>query len=142
MRKPEAVINLREKGLRTTPQREMILNVISKMKGHVTAKTILDEARKEYPHLNKSVVYRTLNLFAEIGLVDAVDTGKGYLEYERHNHPHHHHLTCKRCGKSIAIDEKIVSSFVEDIKEKYHFTPHLKQFAVLGICDSCETNRL
>lgn len=128
---------LREKGLRLTPQREMILSAISKGDGHFSAEALMAVVRKRYPYLNKSVVYRNLERLTELGLLNQADFGKGYLEYELHGHPHHHHLVCQKCGKTTEIDEAILLSFYEKLKSKYNFEPSINHQAIKGFCASC-----
>lgn len=131
------VEDLREKGLRLTPQREMILSAISKGEGHFSAEALMAIVRKRYPYLNKSVIYRNLERLTELGLLNQADFGKGYLEYELHDHPHHHHLICRKCDKIIEIDESVLLSFYEKLRSKYGFRPVIHHQTIKGICNRC-----
>lgn len=138
MKHLDIFVGLREKGLRLTPQREIILSVVSGMRGHVSVDKILTRVRKRYPYLNKSVVYRTLNMLTEYRILDQTDFGKGHIEYELHDHPHHHHLFCRKCGKTIQLDQKIFDGLQKQLRERYHFVASIKHFAISGWCESCE----
>jgi Fur family ferric uptake transcriptional regulator len=131
--------DLRHKGHRLTPQREMVLSVICESQGHVSADEILKRVRKRYPYLNKSAVYRTLDLLTRINLVHPTDFGQGCVEYEIHQHPHHHHLLCRNCRKMIEADESIFASLEKTLRQDYGFVADLDHFAIFGLCRKCQT---
>ncbi len=126
--------DLRQKGHRLTPQREMILSVICECGGHFTADEILQRAQERYPYLGKSAVYRTLELLTRLGVVNQTDFGQGRVEYELHQHPHHHHLLCRHCGKRTEVDQAILAPLEKALRTKYGFIADLDHFAIFGTC--------
>ena len=138
MHPTELVERLREKGHRMTPQREMILSVVCECNGHVTADEILKRVRKRYPYINKSAVYRTLDLLARLNLVNPTDFGQGRVEYEVHRHPHHHHLLCRNCRQMIEVDERIFAPLEKALRTEYGFSADLDHFAIFGLCRKCQ----
>jgi|GEM_PF-2386614 len=84
-------------GVRLTPQRFMVLAALAAHPGHTTADQILATVQIQYPHVNKTTVYRTLELLAELGMVAISQMGGNQATYELLEAPHHH-LICKRCG--------------------------------------------
>ena len=130
--------DLRQSGHRLTPQREMILSVVCESKGHLTADEILKRVRQRYPYLNKSAVYRTLDLLTRLGLVNQADFGQGRIEYEIHQDPHHHHLLCRKCGKMTAVDESVFLPLDKTLRNDYGFIPDLDHFAIYGTCRKCQ----
>ncbi len=133
---------LRQAGHRLTPQREMILSVIRASDGHLTADDILKRVRARYAYLNKSAVYRTLDLLTRLNLVDPIDFGEGRVEYEIHQHPHHHHLLCRNCGKRMEIDGRFFVTLEKTLRAQYGFTADLDQFAIRGLCRKCQNSAL
>lgn len=129
--------DLRQTGHRLTPQREMILEVICASNGHLTAEDILERARTRYPYLNKSAVYRTLDLLTQLSLVNVIDFGSGRVEYEIHAHPHHHHLLCRRCGHRTEVDEHVFAPLEKALLADYGFAADLDHFAIFGTCRKC-----
>ncbi len=129
---------LRQAGHRLTPQREMILSVICESGGHLTADAILQRVRVRYPYLNKSAVYRTLELLARLGLVNPTDLGHGQVEYEVHRDPHHHHLVCQRCGRITEVEQRVFAALDKQLREKYEFAAELDHFAIFGTCKRCQ----
>ncbi len=129
---------LRVKGHRLTPQREMILAVICEIDGHLTAEQILERVRKHYPCINKSAVYRTLDLLSRLNLVNPTDFGQGCVEYEIHQHPHHHHLLCRKCRQMVEVDEHVFAPLEKALRRDYGFTADLDHFAIFGLCRKCQ----
>lgn len=132
------VQQLRDKGYRLTPQREMVLAVLCQTPGHISAEDILQAVRKRYPYVNKSAVYRTLDILTAIGLVNPTDLGQGRVEYEIHHHPHHHHLVCRQCKTMIEAEARLFSSLEKSLHAEYGFTADLNHFAIFGLCRKCQ----
>lgn len=78
MKQPVEIISkLGEKGYRLTPQRMMILSAIENSNDHISADEIYARVVAEYPYVNISTVYRTLELLKRLGLVTETDLGGG-----------------------------------------------------------------
>jgi Fur family ferric uptake transcriptional regulator len=133
----EMVKTLRASGHRLTPQRESVLAVICDSEAHLTADEILRRVRMRYPYLNKSAVYRSLDLLTQIGLVTQTDLGQGHAQYELHQHPHHHHLICRNCGAVSQVDHESFQPLEKRLRQKYGFQADLGHFAVFGVCRKC-----
>ncbi len=138
MNHTEFVGQLREKGHRLTPQREMILSVICESEAHLSADEILKRVRKRYPYINKSAVYRTLDLLARLNFVNPTDFGQGRVEYEVHQHPHHHHLLCRNCHQMVEVDERLFIPLEKALRRDYGFYADLDHFAIFGLCRKCQ----
>jgi Fur family transcriptional regulator, ferric uptake regulator len=134
----EMVETLRASGHRLTPQRESVLAVIADCQAHLTAEEILRRVRTRYPYLNKSAVYRSLDLLTQIGLVTQTDLGQGRVQYELHEHPHHHHLICRNCGTVSRVDHDSFQPLGKRLMQKYGFQADLDHFAVFGTCRKCQ----
>ncbi len=130
--------SLRQAGHRLTPQREMILAIIGESQTHLTAKAILQRVRARYPHINKSAIYRTLDLLTRLGLVNPTDLGHGQIEYEIRQRPFHHHLICHNCGKITRVDESLFASLDRKLRDEYGFAADLCHFAIFGLCAKCQ----
>lgn len=138
----ELVQSLRESGHRLTPQRESVLAVIAASGGHLTAEEILARVRKRYPYLNKSAVYRSLELLTELSLVNPTDLGHGRIEYELHRHPHHHHLICRHCKHVQQIDHTALQTLQRKLERDFGFHADLDHFAIFGTCRKCQPRAL
>ncbi len=135
----EITQGLRQAGHRLTSPRQRILSVIRANDGHITAERILKRVRARYGPINKSSVYRTLNLLARLDLVNPTDCGNGRIEYEIHQHPHHHHLLCRECGAMIEADGEVFGSLEKSLWARYGFSANLEHFAIYGLCRKCQS---
>lgn len=130
--------DLRQAGYRLTPQRKAVITVLGETHEHLTAPEILRRARRYIPRLNKSAVYRALDVLTHLSLVNPIDLGQGEIQYELNCHPHHHHLVCQQCGKIADADESVFGSLEKNLRTQYGFAPFLFHFAIFGICCKCQ----
>lgn len=127
---------LRRTGQRVTPQRLVILNALLPG-GHLAADEVFARVEGHLPGVNRSTVYRTLELFSELGLVSVTDLGGGARQYELLDQPHHH-LICHRCGEAIEMDDVLVEPMREAIRARYGFAPQVDHLALFGFCVECQ----
>ena len=130
---------LRASGCRLTPQRESVLEVIADSAGHLTADEILRRVRAHHPYLNKSAVYRALDLLTRLDLITQTDCGRGRVEYELHRHPHHHHVVCRNCGRVAEVRHASFAALEKNLRARYGFRADLDHFAIFGLCRRCQT---
>lgn len=127
---------LRRAGQRVTPQRLAILCALLPG-GHLTVDDVFAQVEGHLPGVNRSTVYRTLELFGELGLVSVTDLGGGSRRYELLDQPHHH-LICHRCGAATEMDDDLVEPMREAIRARYGFAPQVDHLALFGFCDDCQ----
>ena len=130
---------LREQGYRLTPQRRLILSVLHQSHNHISAEEIYSQVRLEYPRLNISTVYRTLELLKELGLATETDLGEGRFRYHFADQGHHHHLICQRCGQVLEFDESLLLPLKGRLQREYDFKADLSHLAVFGMCRQCRS---
>jgi Fur family ferric uptake transcriptional regulator len=131
--------SLKEKGYRLTPQRMMVLEALHQAEGHITAPEIYGHVRAKYPWVNKSTIYRTLELLKELDLVTETELGGDKLYYHHADKGHHHHLVCQKCGRTIDLDENLFTPLEDTLRRKYHFQAEMKHLAIQGHCLRCKT---
>jgi len=92
------------------------------------------------PSINQTSVYRTINLFDKLGIVHKLQIGWKYkIELTDSFNSHHHHLTCRRCGKTIPFAEgQELEQFLQDIAQKHQFAMQEHQLEIQGLCSSCK----
>jgi Fur family ferric uptake transcriptional regulator len=131
---------LRQAGQRPTPQRMMILSILAEGEGHMTAEQIHAQVRREYPHLNLSTVYRTLELLRDHGIVSETDLGGGVRQFELLDQPHHH-LVCLDCGGIEELDAATLRPLQERLLRQHGFHARLDHLAIFGHCRHCAAAR-
>ena len=135
---------LKEKGLKVTHQRILVLSVLEQNSGrHMTAEDIYELVSQDYPEIGLATVYRTLQLLWDMQLVDRINLDDGCVRYEighlikgdtQHNH---HHLICRKCNKVIPFTDDLLDD-LEDHVEKvtgFHVLDHELKF--YGFCKEC-----
>ncbi|MBI4318685.1 MAG: transcriptional repressor [Chloroflexi bacterium] len=130
---------LRELGYRLTPQRLMIIAAIQTIEGHVSAEDIGAQVRKQYPNLNPSTVYRTLELLKELGLVTETDLGEGRALYHWAEKGRRHlHLVCEKCGATSDVEMSALEPLADTLRQRYGFRANFSHFAISGRCHACQ----
>ena len=132
------VETLKKKGLKLTPQRLLIADIIHDAHGHITASEIIERVRTKMPGVNKSTIYRTLDILEQAGCVYKSEQDSEFVYHHDHE-AHHHHLLCGRCGKAISLDEDVFTSVQKSVFKKYGFQADFKHLIVNGICRECAT---
>ncbi len=128
---------LRQRGVRITPQREMILDALAHGSGHMTAEEIYDQVKEHTQVINIATVYRTLELLVEAGLASRANLWDGRLVYATSQHGPHLHLVCRACGTTVDADSSLLSTFVEQVKDQYQFLADWQHLSLQGICQAC-----
>src|SRR5579875_2638480 len=107
----EALARLQAAGLRLTAPRRLLLEVLPAKDGF-RAEDLWQAARRRHPGLGRATVFRTLELFARLGIVDRVDRGDGSPHYRTcavTPDTDHHHLVCESCGASVEVEDTEVA---------------------------------
>lgn len=128
---------LRERGLRWTPQRRTLIEVLSKTDGHVTGSELVDRCRDLDPTTIPSTVYRTLDVLEELGLVSHSHAADGREEFHVLPRDDHGHLHCVDCGETWEIDAAEAASLVEMVAAARDFRVDLSHLSIAGRCASC-----
>jgi len=130
--------NLHEAGYRRTPQRELILEAIYSLGSHFSTEQVYRTIRTRSSYINRSTVYRTLELFRDIGLLLELHASNGQTEYELASAGHHHHLICKSCGQMIEFSDRYLASLEENLLVDYGFDAKIQHLAIFGLCANCQ----
>lgn len=128
--------DLRARGYRLTPQRQLVLEAVDKLE-HSTPDDILAEVRRTAGGVNISTVYRTLELLEELGLVSHAHLGHGAPTYHLADRHDHMHLVCRDCTEVIEADLSVAGPFTERLLATFGFDTDMKHFAIFGRCGKC-----
>lgn len=134
------VTTLKAKGLKLTPQRMLIVDIIHEARGHLTAEEVISSVQARMPGVNKSTVYRTLELLEEAGCVYKSELDDEFI-YHHEEEGHHHHLVCRRCGKTINCSENLFRPVQKLLKDKYSFHADFKHLVMSGLCEDCKNQQ-
>jgi Fur family ferric uptake transcriptional regulator len=128
---------LRERGLRWTPQRRTLIEVLARTDGHVTGSELVDRCRDLDPTTIPSTVYRTLDVLEELGLVSHSHGADGREEFHVMPADEHGHLHCTSCGETWEIGPQEAASLVAAVVAERRFTVDLTHLSIAGRCAAC-----
>jgi Fur family ferric uptake transcriptional regulator len=128
----------RQNGHRLTAQRDLVLKILEEGSGHLARNDIYERIHSQLPMVNRSTIYRTLDILEELGVVRHVHDGEGATRYHRADEPLHLHLYCHRCDELIEIGNLPVSEpLLRKLREEYGFEADLTHFPIAGLCAHC-----
>ncbi|MEA4849030.1 MAG: Fur family transcriptional regulator [Clostridiaceae bacterium] len=132
---------LKEKGYKLTPQRRAILDIILETEGrHLSAEEIYELVKVKCPDIGLATVYRTMQMFEEVGLIykHNFDEVRSRYELNHHNEYHkHHHLICIGCNRVIEVEEDLLEQLESSIEKKYNFNIDNHDVKFFGYCEKC-----
>lgn len=133
---------LKRRGLRLTPQREAILEVLHHAEGCLTAEELYQRVRAEggsaANSMDLATVYRTLELLAAIDFVACIDTGHKERLWEfRGDKAPQPHLLCRACGEISTLSEPEVAELTNYLLQHHGFAPATGQITITGLCRRC-----
>ena len=133
----DLITSLRRRGVRLTPQREIILDAIHQEDEHMTADEIYQRVLARSPAINIATVYRTLDLLKELHVVNEINLGS-CTRYELCQAEPHHHLVCQACGQSLTLDHAILVSLEHTLEKQYGFKAQIDHMVIYGLCARCQ----
>lgn len=132
---------LKENGLKLTPQRRSILDCILENEGdHLSIEEIYKIVKKRCPEIGLATIYRTMQMFDEIGFVykHNFDDGRSRYELNLNENHQHHHLICTKCGKVVEVEEDLLEELELKIANKYDFSITNHNVKFYGYCNMCK----
>jgi Fur family ferric uptake transcriptional regulator len=128
---------LRARGLRWTPQRRTLIEVLSRAEGHVTGAELVDRCRAVDPTTIPSTVYRTLDVLEELGLVCHSHAADGREEFHVLPAAVHGHLHCNGCGTTWEIPADEAATLVASLADRRGFVVDVTHVSIAGRCSGC-----
>jgi Fur family ferric uptake transcriptional regulator len=133
---------LKKKGLKFTPEREVILKEIFSLHKHFDVDELYLRVHRKNRRLSRATIYRTLPLLVESGLIVETFRCLGRSSYEHiFGHPHHDHMICIKCGKVIEFSSEKIKRLQEEICKKYGFKSVEYRLGIKGYCKKCAARK-
>jgi Fur family ferric uptake transcriptional regulator len=127
---------LRKKGLKTTQQREAIVDAFLRTSGHVGLEDLLTNVRKKQPSVGLATVYRTVKLLEEAGIAAARHFGAGQTLYEvSEGRAHHDHLICEACGFITEFENDEIEHLQDAAAKRFGFNVIRHRHELFGLCE-------
>ena len=141
---------LREKGFKITNQRLAVLEALESCPGrHLTAEEIYEMVKQKDPEIGLATVYRTIQLYMELGVFEKINLDDGFVRYEiamtmdkeyasKH---HHHHLICTECGNVYSFEDDLLEDLEDYIKKHMDFEVENHEVKFYGKCRNCRKKK-
>lgn len=127
-----------ERGLKTTRQRDAILEAFLDSDRHLSIEELYRHLRDTHPGIGYATVYRTLKLFAESGIAREFQFGDGQTRYEHVTEGEHHdHLVCVRCGAISEFTNDAIEMIQNEIAAAHRFAIQYHKLELYGLCPAC-----
>jgi Fur family ferric uptake transcriptional regulator len=140
----ELLNEVEAKGIRLTAQRRALIETIQHAEAHLDAASLLQQARRRDPNINRATVYRTIELLKRLGLIDELDlmhlNGEKHY-YEVKTQKDHLHLACFQCGTIEEFSSLAFDRLKREIGAKNQFDIQVMRLEVGGLCRKCTSQQ-
>lgn len=124
---------LKQQGFTATKTRMAVLASILSLQP-----ASLNQLITSLPNVDRATVYRTIDLFTDLGITKKVYTGFKYrIELGDSFQEHHHHLTCLRCGTFIDVHTPEIEYAIEQTAANNGFRVVRHDLDIAGYCANC-----
>ncbi len=130
---------VKQKGLKYTEQREVVLKILINASDHLSAEEVYNTIKEQYPESNIGIatVYRALSFLEEVDLIASIAFGSDGKKYESSAKSHHDHLICTSCGKILEFLDEEIEKRQEKVAKKNDFKITSHSMQLYGLCSDC-----
>lgn len=122
---------------RNTWQKDAVRHALSEATGFVSAQDLHLVLRNHGSTIGLATVYRALADLANLGEADSLQSKDGELLYRACGTDHHHHLICRKCGKTVEIEAEKVEAWADDVAKAHGFSRPSHTIDIFGECENC-----
>lgn len=127
------------KGLRSTRQRDVILDMFLSTHQHISVEELYLKIKSSNPGIGYATVYRTLKLFTEAGLAREILLHDGQTRYEHViAGEHHDHLVCTKCNSIVEFEDETIEKLQKEIADRHGFLIKSHKMEIYGHCAVCK----
>jgi Fur family ferric uptake transcriptional regulator len=132
---------LRGSGLRATPTRTAVIDVLRATNSHMTASEIIRNLNATKKTFDQSTVYRVLSDLSRVGLIAESRMSPGDTVFEWISQSNHHHLLCTNCSRTMPLDNQLVQEFISKVHNRHGFHVNATHLIVSGTEHACPDNK-
>lgn len=139
MTNPTTIVNaLEEAGYRVTSPRRAVAELIGARRGHFTADELLTDSRARRLGVTRATVFRSLEVLAELGLVERLDLPTGEHAFVACDTAHHHHIVCSSCGRTTEVDDNGLEGVAAAVARQSGYRVETHRLELFGLCPACQ----
>lgn len=130
---------LKETGIKVTPQRSEILEILSNTRSHPGVENIYQQVREKFPSVSLATVYKTVELFVRRGIIQELCITRDVSRYDARVEPHPH-VTCISCGKVEDVEGLPLENLIESAERVTGYKIMKEETMYFGYCKDCRDN--
>ncbi len=133
----EAIAAVRERGLRLTSSRRLVLEALLRAGEPISADDIAEGLGGRMTQSDIASVYRNLETLGEIGLVRHFHAGHGPGRYVLEGTGDREYIACESCGTLQSVDPARLDGVRAEIRALSGFEARFSHFPIVGLCADC-----
>jgi len=120
-----------------TEPRRVVAGLLDGRTGHFNAADLVTDARERRPGIGRATIFRALELFLALGIVERIDLPNGEHAYVVCEPAHHHHVVCTGCGQSTEIDDRGIRALTKKVARRTGYEIGRHRIELFGRCPAC-----
>ena len=128
---------LGERGHRLTEPRRAVADLVARRSGHFSAADLESDARSRRLGIGRATIFRALDLFEELNVVERLDLPSGDHAYIRCEPSHHHHVVCSRCGRTAEVEDCGLREVTGEMSRRTGYAIDAHRLELYGLCPGC-----
>jgi Fur family peroxide stress response transcriptional regulator len=136
------ILALQQAGMRITPQRTAICELLTASEEHPTAAMIYEDLKQHFPSMSLATIYNTLEALVEIGAINVLgQVGDDTVHYDADTEPHVN-LACLSCNKIVDIPSEHVTHLDAEITAASGYKLFGARVLYYGLCPDCQAKQV
>ena len=127
----------KERRLRMTRQRQVILEELRATDQHPSADDLYGMVRQKLPRISLGTVYRNLEILTELGEIQTIATAGNLKRFDGIPY-NHYHMRCIQCDRLVDAPLEVIDSLERALQDKTEFRILGHQLEFTGICPACQ----
>jgi Fur family ferric uptake transcriptional regulator len=129
-----------EAGYRLTAPRRTLAGLIAAQAGHFTAEELLAASARGRLRLGRATIFRSLDVLADLGVVERLDLPSGEHAFVACEPAHHHHVVCSACGRSRGVADSGLERVAAAIGRETGYRVDTHRLELFGLCPTCQAS--
>jgi len=131
---------LKERPLRMTRQRQVILEELRATDQHPSADDLYSRVKQKLPRISLGTVYRNLEILSELGEIQTIASA-GNLKRFDGEAQNHYHMRCLGCDRLFDAPLEVIDALERALQTKTDFRVLSHRIEFVGFCRDCQTRR-
>ena len=125
-------------GYRLTSPRRALARLVASREGHFSADELLTESRRARLGVTRATIFRSLDVLADLGVVERLDLPTGEHAFVACEPAHHHHIVCSSCGRSAGVADHGLEAVADAIGRETGYRVDTHRLELFGRCPECQ----